>query len=77
MSEKIGESFWTPENAHEGVEEMENHINAIIGALSDLAARIDKSNPEIAATSVLKQHQVGGGVAKPQISPGPAVAARD
>ena len=51
-------TYWTPENAHEGVEEMEGHISNIMGALADLAAAIDKTNPKIAAANILRKHNV-------------------
>tara|TARA_R110000824_G_scaffold377710_1_gene569029 strand:- start:1098 stop:1328 length:231 start_codon:yes stop_codon:yes gene_type:complete len=50
--------FWTPENAHEGVNEMEGHIHNLVGALQELAQRLDKINPKLAASEVLKKHKV-------------------
>lgn len=56
--EEEAKSFWTKENAHKGVAEMEDHISNIIGVLQELAVKLDKTNPKIAASDTLRKFKV-------------------
>ena len=80
MSER-SVSVWTPENAHVGVEEMESHINAIVGGMEALAARIDEVSPGTGASNILAQYKVGnpGRSSGPGSTPhaGPKVAVKE